>query len=325
MKQQIIALWVFLVAAHTFLYGYYAGVVLADDPRPVRLLFAGSSSTYWNDLPGEVAKQVNHQLIDHRGRRVTAEIVGRSGSDIRVYLNPDCDYQYGVKSGQSFLEKIRDEPFDYVILMVVCRFITGDGEGNEDGRAHRDAVTKYCHAIREAGGEPVFYEMGWGKENREATGRQRIFDLACENKIRYYVPCSSAWARVYAERPDLALQHPSDASHPGDLGHFLNLACFYATLTKESPEGKLPRTYHVWPHLNKAQKEEQKQLLDASFSRFQPDDYQSRLPEWMRRNAGAGFMATIDEKDARFLEKVAWEITQEKRQLLDTHRDNLPK
>ncbi|MEZ6126625.1 MAG: hypothetical protein R3C49_26175 [Planctomycetaceae bacterium] len=131
-----------------------SGHVFAAEPA-VRLLFAGSSSTYWNDLPGEVAKLISGRMAKPSGRPVTAEIVGRSGSDIRVYLDPECNYQYGVKPGQSFLDKVRDEKFDYVSLMVVCRFITGDAEDNPDGKAHAAAVTRYCQAIRDAGGEPV--------------------------------------------------------------------------------------------------------------------------------------------------------------------------
>ena len=103
----------------------------------LRILFAGSSSTYWNDMPNEIAKVISQQggLIGQRP--VVADLVGRSGSDIRVYLDPKCNYQYGVKPGQSFLDKARDEEFDYVVLMCVCRFIMGDGEGNADGRASR--------------------------------------------------------------------------------------------------------------------------------------------------------------------------------------------
>ena len=317
------------VIAGLLLGALLTGTLSADEPRPVRLLFAGSSSTYWNDLPAEVAHVINGRMAGHLGQPVTAEIVGRSGSDIRVYLNPDCHYQYGVKPGQSFLDKVRDEKFDYVSLMVVCRFTTGDGEDNKDGKAHREAITTYCEAIRSAGGEPVFYEMGWGKGDREAEGRQRIMALARQNKITLFAPCSSAWARVYEERPDLALQHPQDSSHPGDLGHFLNLACFYAALTKTSPEGKLPREFHVWPHLNKEQKAARQDELDAAYAKFQPNDYQARLPEWMRRNAGAGFVGNVSDEDARYLERIAWECVQQVKKQLEpagtvTEPDALP-
>lgn len=283
---------------------------VADDP--IRLLFAGSSSTYWNDMPEEIAKVVDGKIDGAEGHPVTAELVGRSGSDIRVYSEPGfTDYQYGVKPGQTFLEKVAEEKFDYVSLMVVCRFIMGDGDENSDGEAHRAAITRYCEAIRAGGGEPVFYEMGWGREEREEKGRERIFELAVKNKVRVFAPCSSAWARVYAERPDIALQHPNDKTHPGDLGHFLNLACFYAALTRESPVGQLPRTFHVWPHFTKEEKEARKAELATRFAAFQPSDYQARLPEWMRQNSAALPPAMIDEETARYLEQVAWETWQE--------------
>jgi hypothetical protein len=184
--------------------------VACAEEEKITLLFAGSSSMYWNDLPREVAKVIDGKVAGHLGAKVRPEAVGRSGSDIRVYLEPGFNrYEYGVKPGQTFLQKLAEEKPAFVALMVVCRFIMGDEDPS--GAAHADAVTTYCEAIRAAGGEPVFYEMGWGKSEREAEGRKRIFDLAVKNKVRFFAPCSSAWARVYAERPMLALQHPKDA------------------------------------------------------------------------------------------------------------------
>jgi hypothetical protein len=118
-----------------------------------------------------------------------------------------------------------------------------------------------------------------------------------------FAPCSTAWARVYAEKPDLALQHPQDNAHPGDAGHFLNLACFYAALTGESPVGKLPRTFHVWPH-GKYEADE------AKLAAFQPDAYQAKMAKWMFKHMSMNATATLDEETARYLESVAWETWQ---------------
>ncbi len=285
----------------------------AAEPAPVRLLFAGSSSAYWNDLPREVARTVDRQLSHRPGAAVIPAIVGRSGSDIRVYLEPGFNrYEYGVKPGQTFLQKITDERPELVVLMTVARFIMGDEDPAKTGQAHRDAVTRYCTAIRAAGGEPVFYEMGWGRSDREAEGRKRIFDLAVQNRIRLFAPCSTAWARVYRERPDLALQHPKDNSHPGDAGHFLNVACFYAALTRRSPVGVLPRTFPVWPHaLPKPETEADKAVEAARIAAFKPDAYQATLAKWMYRNASMNLTATLDEPTAAYLERVAWETWRE--------------
>lgn len=277
-----------------------------------RILFAGSSSTYWNDMPNEIAKAIStNGGMD--GATVSADIVGRSGSDIRVYLDPRCDYQYGVKRGQSFLDRVSEKDCDYVVLQAVCNFITGGGADNPDGKAHAAAITKYCGAIRESGAEPVIYEMGWGRGDREADGRRRILELAIENDVRLYVPCSTAWERVRRERTELLLQHPDDPSHPGDLGHFLNVACFYAVLKNESPVGRLPRNFHVWPHLSKPDQEARKKEIDAAFAAFRPDAYQARLPSWMRRHAGSGFRGEVSEQDATYLEQVAWDTWNEVR------------
>jgi len=287
------------------------GHLHADDSKPLTLLFAGSSSTYWNDFPREVAKLVDKKFTGHAGVSIVPEIVGRSGSDIRVYAEPGFSkYEYGVKPGQTFLDKLRDEKPALGVLQTVCRFIMGDDDPSGTGNAHAEAVTTYCDAIRAAGGEPVFFEMGWGKSEREAEGRKRIFDLAVKNKVKLFAPCSTAWARVYVEKPELALQHLKDTAHPGDAGHFLNLACFYAALTGESPVGKLPRTFHVWPH-GKYEADE------AKLAAFQPDAYQARMAKWMFKHMSMNQTATLDEATARYLETVAWETWREMKSKLD--------
>ena len=277
----------------------------AHSAEPITLLFAGSSSTYWNDLPREVAKVTSEKIAGHIGSSVTPEIVGRSGSDIRVYAEPDFKkYEYGVKPGQTFLDKLRDETPTLVVLQGVCGFVMDTNVGPQGGNAHAEALTQYCAAIRAADGEPVIFEMGWGKSDKLQEGQQRLFDLAVQNKIHFFSPCSTAWSRVYRERPDLALQHPLDNSHPGDVGHFLNLACFFAALTQQSPAGKLPRTYHVWPH--KLPKDDQA-MEQAKLANFKPDSYQARLPNWMHRNMAEQRTATLDDATASYLEIVAWE------------------
>ena len=293
-----------------------AGLLLLTLPaaraaEPVTLLFAGSSSAYWNDLPREVARAVDRRVVTHPGAPIVPAIVGRSGSDIRVYREPGFKaYEYGVRPGQTFLGKIAEERPALVALMVVTQFILG--KDDPTGTAHAEAVTLYCAAIRAAGGEPVFYEMGWGRSDREAEGRRRILDLAVRNRIRLFAPCASAWARVQRERPGLALQHPKDAAHPGDAGHFLNVACFAAALTRESPVGRLPRTYPVWPHaLPKPETEAEKAAEAARLAAFQPDAYQATLAKWMHRNASMNLSATLDDATARYLETVAWETWRE--------------
>lgn len=260
-------------------------------------------------MPREIARLVDGKVTERPNAEVIPEIVGRSGSDIRVYSEPGFDrYEYGVKRKQTFLEKIRDEKPDYVVLQAVANFAMSD-DPKPNGKAHLEALTRYCEAVRAAGGEPVIYEMGWHDSDRTAEGRQRILKLAKASRVQIYVPCSTAWARVYREKPELALQHPMDRAHPGDFGHFLNLACFYAALTDQSPVGRLPREFHVWPHALGSRKlaEQQKQAEDIRLAQFEPDDYQAKLPKWMWKNMAHGLSAKISDMDAKYLEGIAWE------------------
>jgi hypothetical protein len=281
----------------------------AAEPAPVTLLFAGSSSSYWNDLPRAVAHAVSGRVVTHPDAAVLPVMVGRSGSDIRVYAEPGfARYEYGVKPGQSFLEKIRDERPALVVLQTVARFIMGQEDLTKTALTHAQAITAYCTAIRAAGGEPVFYEMGWKRGEVDDEGRARILALARENRVRLFAPCATAWARVYRERPNLALQHPQDNSHPGDAGHFLNLACFYAALVQQSPIGRLSRTYPVWPHDNKKPETDAAKTAEAArLAAFTPDAYQATLPKWMHRHMALRLTATLDDATARYLETVAWE------------------
>jgi hypothetical protein len=291
------------------LLGIFGSAAYAAEAKTLTLLFAGSSSTYWNDMPREIARLVSGQVVTHPGAVVRPAMVGRSGSDIRVYAEPGfARYEYGVKPGQSFLEKIRDERPALVVLQTVARFIMGQEDLTKTALTHAQAITAYCTAIRSAGGEPVFYEMGWKREAADDEGRRRILALALENRIRLFAPCATAWARVYRERPGLALQHPQDNSHPGDAGHFLNLACFYAALVQQSPVGRLPRTYPVWPHDNKKPETPEAKAAEAArLAAFTPDAYQATLPKWMHRHMSLHLTATLDDATARYLETVAWE------------------
>jgi hypothetical protein len=282
--------------------------VTSTAPPPLTLLFAGSSSTYFYDLPDAVAGAVSGCIAEHEGREAIAKLVGRSGSDIRVYADPAFqDYEYGVRPGQTFLAKVQEERPDYVVLQTVTRFIMGDDDPTGSGTAHAAAIAHYIASARAAGSEPVLYEMGWDSGERHRFGRERILALAQNCRIRRFVPCATAWARVRSEKPDFPLLHPNDSWHPGDYGHFLNLACFYAAFTRKSPEGQLPRTFGVWSHWNKEEKAAHRAEVEAALATYTPRPYHAELPSWMREAAAYGATCTIDDTTAHYLEKVAWE------------------
>ena len=270
-----------------------AGSFGADAERPVRILWAGSSSIYYHDQPKVCAEW----LTQYCGTPAISELVGRSGTGLHVYLRPDFKPEYGLKTGQRILEKISTEKYDYVVLQVPAEFINGP-EGDE----HDRSIDVYCEAIRSAGGTPVIYEMGWGRDEKAIEGRRKIFAAAVRNRVTHFAPCSTAWERVRRERPDLELQNPPDKAHPGTLGCYLNLCCFCAATTGEELPN-IPRDLTIWRHLTDEEKKEAATVVaTASF-----DAYDAALPKWMKRLVLTARPQTIDIETAAYLQRVAWE------------------
>jgi hypothetical protein len=276
--------WAILLAALT-----------AQAAEPVRMLWAGSSSVYYHDLPEQVASY----LTSATGKRYESEIVGRSGDSIQVYLKPGSfKPEYGFAEGQSFLEKISAGRYDFVVLQVVTHFLMG-----EKGAELEDAIAIYAKAIREAGGEAVFYEMGWGLEALNDEGRARMRALAKRLGVRYYAPVSTAWKLAREKKPGIELHNLPDRTHPGTVGHFLNVAVIASTILGK-PATNTPRRYRWWPNLDAAGKEEAAKLLEAQGVKR---DYQRRLPRFLQARSVAAREQNLDEDTARFLESVAQE------------------
>lgn len=283
----------------------FASTFLAGQAVSKRLLWAGSSSMYYHNLPKVAAEWITRFGSKERYQ---SDIVGRSGDGIHVYLKPGTfKPEYGFREGQTFLEKVAEGRYDYVVLQSVARFMTGPTADD-----HYAAHDVYVKAIREAGGEPVYYEMGWGLGDTDDPGRARILESARRNRIRLFVPCSSAWKRVRAERPELELHNLPDRSHPGTLGHYLNLCCFFAAFTGKHPE-TLPHEYSVWLALTEAERAEAAQRQQAA--NFD-DAYERALPAFLQRRTLMARTYTISGDQASYFQTVAWQCWQEKKRLL---------
>jgi hypothetical protein len=274
----------------------------ADAERPARILWAGSSSIYYHDQPKVCAQW----LTQFCGMPALSELVGRSGTGVHVYLRPDFKPEYGLKADQRILDKIAAEKYDYVVLQVPAEFINGP-----EGEEHDRSLDIYCRAIREAGGTPVIYEMGWGRDEKAAEGRRKIFAAASRNRVTCFAPCSTAWERVRHERPDLDLHNPPDKTHPGTLGCYLNLCCFCAALVGGQPQG-LPHELTIWRHLS----DEEKQAAASAVATAEFDQYDAQLPKWMQRLVVTAKRETLRVEVAAHLQRVAWEEYQRAQQRL---------
>jgi len=279
----------------------------ADSSKPLLLLWAGSSSIYYHNQP----KQCAEWLTRYASLPARSELVGRSGTGVHVYLRPDFRPEYGLAPGQTILQKIAGQHYDYVVLQVPAEFINGP-EGDE----HDRSLDVYCAAIRAAGGAPVIYEMGWGQDEQAVAGRQKIFAAAVRNRVTHFAPCSTAWDRVRRERSDLDLQNPPDRTHPGTLGCYLNLCCFYAALTgKQLSES--PTELVIWRHLD----DEQKQAAQEQVAGREFDEYDAALPGWMKRLMVTAEHETLAADTAAYLRMVAWQEYQRIQQRLTAARD----
>jgi hypothetical protein len=257
------------------------------------MLWAGSSSVYYHDLPAQVAAVLSKAT----GKTHLAEIAGRSGDSIQVYLKPGTFRpEYGLPEGVSFLDKIRDGKYDYVVLQVVTHFLMGAKGGELE-----EAVEAYVKAIRTAGGEPVVYEMGWGLEALNDEGRTRMRALAKRLRVRLYAPVSTAWKLLREARPDVELHNLPDRTHPGTLGHFLNVAVISATILGKPVE--VPRTFRWWPTLSEEEKAEARKRLEEHGSK---DAYHASLPNFLQVRSAAAKEYTMDGALAQQMEAIAW-------------------
>lgn len=258
----------------------------------VKILWVGSSSTYVHDLPRQTAEWLESHFAP---RPVRSCLVGRSGTGFHEYLEPGFEAQYGLKEGQTLLEKIRDGDYDYVVLQMITYFIGADLK--QETEKSTDIL---CAAIREAGAEPVYYEMGWRKGPENEIGRKLITASGRRNFIKYYGPCSSAWKEVRAEIPNIELHNLPDNVHPGTLGTYLNLCCMYAAIAGEKAENP-PNRIEVWPRFGAFDEQEAAEKLKNR----KLDDYHAAMPGWMQRISVMRTEQAIDAKITGYLNEVA--------------------
>ncbi|WP_319592455.1 hypothetical protein [uncultured Draconibacterium sp.] len=270
----------------------FTNIAFSQNNQNSRILFLGSSSTYCHDMP----LQVSNWLNIYADWNSKAFLTGRSGTGFHEYLRAGFEAQYGLENGQTILEKIEAEKYGYVVIQQITYFMA-----EEDSLEIIEGTKLLCDAIRKAGGKPVFYEMGWRLGPENETGREMILKEALDNGIEIYVPCSRAWKKVRAERPDIELHNLPDTDHPGTLGTYLNLCCFFAALTGKSPVG-LPADVNNWPRFGAFDKLEASNRLENA----QLDYYHSVMPVWMQQISIMQTESQIDEKTAKYLQKTAW-------------------
>ncbi len=268
--------------------------------KPVKVLCLGSSSMYFHDMPRDAAAW----LTRWAGTPAQAELAGRSGTAVYKYLQPGFKMEFGVAPDQTVLDKIRLGEYQFVILQVPTDYLAGRGDNSRD--EFIAGIDTYIQAIRQSGAKPLFYEQGWGEDELFDTGDRLLFELAQKHEVPV-APCRSAWKRIRQERPDLELHNLPDRTHPGTLGKYVNLCCFYAALTGKSPVGVPVREVSYWPPLTDEQK---KQARDRLTDNVVQDPYMRQLAGWMRVRSVMSETTKLDGETAAYFQKVAWETWQ---------------
>jgi hypothetical protein len=160
------------------------------------------------------------------------------------YLSPEFVAEYGLRPGQTVLQKICEGGYECLVIQVSTHALTG--AGGEDSAVYTSAIDTYCRIAREAGTRVILFEQGWGDLPEDPVG-QKILRAAARRNGVAIAPCRSAWLRIRAEEPLLQLHDLPDDIRPGALGTYLNLCVFCSTVSGRTPVGSPEREVRYWP------------------------------------------------------------------------------
>lgn len=181
----------------------------------LRVLFFGSSYTYYNDLPGTLrrlaaAHQPTVGILDG--------MVAHPGYSLDLHWR---DEQAG--------NNIGSQPWDVVVLQEQSQAPLGKKQ------RMLDHARLLAEKIRGVGARPMLF-MTWAPLRRPAMidPLAKAYEEVGRAIDAPVAPVGRAWQRALEERPDLRLHSP-DGSHPGPLGTYLAACVFFGTLTGEDP------------------------------------------------------------------------------------------
>ena len=150
----------------------------------------------------------------------------------------------------------------------------------------------------------MIYEMGWGRDEKAAEGRRKIFVAAVRNHVTHFAPCSTSWERVRRERPDLELAEPAGQSPSGNTWRLPESVLF---LSPRSP-GTQPRGPSTGSDDLAAPERRRKEGCRVHRGNRCPSTNMTpKLPKWMKRLVVTAELQSIDVETAKYVQRVAWE------------------
>jgi hypothetical protein len=187
---------------------------------PDRILFIGTSLTYWNN-------GLEHHMVQLAGSAnpplvIQADSVVRSGAPLRTL------WKY-----TEARDTIVEGDYDVVVLQ--------DALPLTDVDTFHEYTRMFVEETRESGAEPVLF-MTWPRRaffTTEETTMEEISqahrDIAAELGVDV-APVGFAWQRAMEGRPELDL-YDTDKIHPSIYGSYLAVSVIYATVFGASPVG----------------------------------------------------------------------------------------
>jgi hypothetical protein len=189
------------------------GTTNAGEPGPAggyRVLFIGNSLTYFNDLPGTVA-------------RLAA--MGEDAIHVQMVALPNLAVIDHVNGMSNAVEVIRGGGWDYVVLQ----------QGPTTTAIGRDTLVLAAQEldpdIRAAGAQTALLMIWPPAGDLEAFDAVRISYQQAAQAVRgLFLPAGEAWRAALATNGDLPL-YGLDGFHPAELGTYLAALVVYEAIT----------------------------------------------------------------------------------------------
>ncbi len=187
---------------------------------PAKVLFVGNSFTYYNNGLQSHFRKLTWSSGVLTPENSRARIMTISGGQLPEHAG-------------GFKNVMSGDDWDVVVLQ-------GHSAGpiiENSAAAFRKAARKFSRIAKKQGTRPVFF-MTWayaGKPDMTAQLDKAYTEIGRELDAQV-VPVGLSFAKVVAERPDLALTTDDDR-HPTLAGTYLAACTFFAALYDQSPEG----------------------------------------------------------------------------------------
>lgn len=203
----------------------YTNTVTREN-KPLSILFIGNSFSYYNNLPGLVAR-----FARASNTRLVIGSVLRGGATLKMLWD----------DGEA-PRKLLGKTWDYVVLQERGRL----GGVIRDGIVHVSKpqvfiayATRFDKAAKKIGAKTILYcpPAFLGVARPDDTKKLHAAHKALARKLRApMIPAGAAFMLARRERPSMNLYAP-DKHHPNPLGTYLVASLFYKSLFKKRVSG----------------------------------------------------------------------------------------